>query len=34
LLGLLADGASTDDLLAARREDRELEEAKLRGRHP
>jgi AbrB family looped-hinge helix DNA binding protein len=34
LLGLLADGASTDDLLAARREDRELEAAKLRGRHP
>jgi AbrB family looped-hinge helix DNA binding protein len=30
LLGLLADGAGTDDLLAARREDRELEEAKLR----
>jgi AbrB family looped-hinge helix DNA binding protein len=30
LLGLLADGAGTDDLLAARREDQKLEDAKLR----
>ena len=30
LLGLLADGAGTGDLLAARREDQELEKAKLR----
>jgi AbrB family looped-hinge helix DNA binding protein len=30
LLGLFADGPGTDDLLAARREEREREEAKIR----